>query len=155
MQSVKRAKGRRFLVRRSPIHGKGVFALRTIPKRTIVIEYTGMRISHKEADRLYAEEQENSPHTMLFTVNDKIVIDATRKGNSARWINHSCTPNCETKDEKDHIFIETLRTIRPGEELNYDYNLQLGERHTKKAKAAHPCFCRTRKCRGTMVGDRD
>jgi len=155
MQSVKREKGRRFLVRRSRIHGKGVFALRTIPKRTIVIEYTGMRISHKEADRLFGEEQENSPHTMLFTVNDKIVIDATRKGNSARWINHSCTPNCETIDEQDHIFIETLRTIRPGEELSYDYNLQLGERHTKKAKAAHPCFCSTRKCRGTMVGDRD
>ena len=155
MQSVKREKGRRFLVRRSRIHGKGVFALRTIPKRTIVIEYTGVRISHKEADRLYGDEQANSPHTMLFTVNDKIVIDATRKGNSARWINHSCTPNCETIDEEDHIFIETLHTIRPGEELCYDYNLQLGERHTKKAKAAHPCFCGTRKCRGTMVGDRD
>ena len=155
MPSLKREKGRRFLVRRSRIHGKGVFALRTIPKRTIVIEYTGTRISHKKADELFGEEQENSPHTMLFTVNDKIVIDATRNGNSARWINHSCTPNCETIDEKDHIFIETLRTIRPGEELNYDYNLQLGERHTKKAKAAHPCFCGTRNCRGTMVGDRD
>ena len=77
---------------------------------------------------------------MLITVNDKIVIDATRHGNSARWINHSCTPNCETIDEEDHIFIETLRAIRPSEELSYDYNLQLGERHTKKAKAAHPCF---------------
>ncbi len=155
MPSLNREKGRRFVVRRSRIHGKGVFALRTITKRTIVIEYQGMRISHKEADRLYGDEQENSPHTMLFTVNDKVVIDATRKGNSARWINHSCTPNCETIDEKDNIFIETLRTIRRGEELSYDYNLQLGERHTKKAKAAHPCFCRTRNCRGTMVGDRD
>ena len=155
MPSLKQQIGRRFLVRRSRIHGKGVFALRSIPKRTIVIEYQGMRISHREADRLFGDEQENSPHTMLFTVNDKIVIDATRNGNSARWINHSCTPNCETIDEKDHIFIETLRTIRPGEELTYDYNLQLGERHTKKAKAAHPCFCGTRKCRRTMVGDRD
>ncbi len=103
MPSLKREKGRRFLVRRSPIHGKGVFALHTIPKRTIVIEYTGERISHKEADRLYGDEQANSPHTMLFTVNDKIVIDATRNGNSARWINHSCTHKCHTIDENEHI----------------------------------------------------
>ncbi|NIO09847.1 MAG: SET domain-containing protein-lysine N-methyltransferase, partial [Deltaproteobacteria bacterium] len=80
---MKQEKGRRIVVRRSSIHGKGVFALRRIPKRTIVIEYAGKRISHKEADRLFGEEQENSPHTMLFTVNDKIVIDATRNGNSA------------------------------------------------------------------------
>ncbi len=155
MPQVKQEKGRRIVVRRSSIHGKGVFALRRIPKRTIVIEYAGKRISHKEADRLFGEEQENSPHTMLFTVNDKIVIDATRNGNSARWINHSCTPNCESIDKEDRIFIETLRPIRPGEELTYDYNLQLGERHTKKAKAAHPCYCGTRNCRGTMVGERD
>src|ERR1041384_455083 len=92
---------RRFSVRRSPIHGHGVFALRAIPKRTRLIEYTGERISHEEADARYAEEHANSPHTMLFEVNDKIVIDATRHGNSARWINHSCSPNCEIEDEDD------------------------------------------------------
>jgi len=142
-------------VRRSSIHGLGVFALVPIPKRSRVIEYKGMRISHEEADDLFGEEQANSPHTMLFTVNDEIVIDATRKGNSARWINHSCRPNCETVDEKDRIFIEAIRDIRPGEELSYDYNLQLAERHTKKAKREHACFCGSRRCRGTMLGEKE
>ncbi|HEX9879725.1 MAG TPA: SET domain-containing protein-lysine N-methyltransferase [Candidatus Binatia bacterium] len=146
---------RRFVVRRSSIHGLGVFALVPIPKRSRVIEYKGMRISHEEADDLFGEEQANSPHTMLFTVNDEIVIDATRKGNSARWINHSCRPNCETVDEKDRIFIEAIRDIRPGEELSYDYNLQLAERHTKKAKREHACFCGSRRCRGTMLGEKE
>jgi len=155
MSLSKRKPRRRFGVRRSAIHGRGVFALALIPKRTRLIEYTGERISHKEADDRYSEAHANSPHTMLFTVNDKIVIDATRRGNSARWINHSCTPNCEIEDEDDRIFIETRRDIRPGEELTYDYNLQLGEPHTAAAKRAHRCFCSSRRCRGTMLGEEE
>lgn len=143
---------RRFAIRNSPIHGRGVFALLQIPKHTRVIEYKGERISHEEADERYGEEHENSTHTMLFAVDDEIVIDATRKGNSARWINHSCAPNCEVVDEERRIFIETRRDVRPGEELTYDYNLQLGEPHTAAAKRAHPCYCGVRRCRGTMLG---
>ncbi len=143
---------RRFAIRNSPIHGRGVFALLQIPKHTRVIEYKGERISHEEADERYGEEHENSTHTMLFAVDDEIVIDATRKGNSARWINHSCAPNCEVVDEERRIFIETRRDVRPGEELTYDYNLQLGEPHTAAAKRAHPCYCGARRCRGTMLG---
>jgi SET domain-containing protein len=146
---------RRFAVRRSAIHGRGVFALTLIPKRTRLIEYTGERISHEEADARYSKAHENSPHTMLFTVNDKIVIDATRRGSSARWINHSCSPNCEIADENDRIYIETRRDIRPGEELTYDYNLQMGEPHTAAAKRAHRCFCGSRRCRGTMLGEEE
>ncbi|HEY7166597.1 MAG TPA: SET domain-containing protein-lysine N-methyltransferase [Candidatus Binatia bacterium] len=143
---------RRFSVRRSTIHGHGVFALTAIPRRTRLIEYTGERISQEEADARYAIEHANSPHTMLFEVSDTLVIDATRHGNSARWINHSCSPNCDIEQENDRIFIETRRDIRPGEELTYDYNLQLGEPHTAAAKRAHRCFCGSRRCRGTMVG---
>lgn len=146
---------RRFSVRRSPIHGRGVFALTYIPKRTRLIEYTGERISHEEADRRYAAEHEYSPHTMLFTVNDGIVIDATQRGSSARWFNHSCSPNCEVEDEDDRIFIETRRDIRPGEELTYDYNLQLGEPHTAAAKRENPCYCGVRRCRGTLLGEEE
>ena len=146
---------RRFAVRRSPIHGRGVFALADIPRRTRLIEYTGERISHDEADRRYAAEHEYSPHTMLFTVNDQIVIDATKWGSSARWFNHSCSPNCEVEDENDRIFIETRRDIRPGEELTYDYNLQLGEPHTDEAKRENPCYCGSRRCRGTLLGDEE
>lgn len=152
MPGSKKRKLRRFAVRMSPIHGRGVFALVHIPKGTRLIEYTGERISQEKADERYSEEHENSPHTMLFEVNDEVVIDATRRGNSARWINHSCAPNCEVADEDDRIFIETRRDIRPGEELTYDYNLQLGEPHTAAAKRAHPCYCGAPRCRGTLLG---
>ena len=146
---------RRFAVRRSPIHGLGVFALTWIPKGVRVIEYKGERISHEEADECYSDVHASSNHTMLFTVNDQIVIDATRRGNSARWINHSCAPNCEIIDEKDRIFIHTRKVIRPGEELTYDYNLQIGEPHTKKAKRENPCYCQSRNCRGTLLGEEE
>lgn len=143
---------RRFVVRKSSIHGRGVFALAPIPKGSRLIEYTGERISHDEADARYAEEQENSPHTMLFAVDGETVIDATRRGSSARWFNHSCVPNCEAVDEEGRIFIETTRNVRAGEELTYDYNLILEEPHTPAVKRAHPCYCGKRRCRGTILG---
>lgn len=144
---------RRFAVRNSAIHGRGVFALARIPKKTRIIEYKGELISDAEADRRYSRRHANSPHTMLFSVDDGLVIDATRRGNSARWINHSCQPNCEIADQGHRIFIEARRDIRSGEELTYDYNLQIGERHTKAAKREHACFCGARRCRGTMLGE--
>lgn len=147
-----RRKGRRFAVRHSSIHGKGVFALRKIRRGERLIEYTGDRISHKEADRRYeAEHEADDPHTFLFTVNDEIIIDATRGGNSSRWINHSCSPNCETEDEDDRIFIVARRDIRPGEELTYDYQLYLDEPHTPAAKKENPCFCGSPRCRKTLL----
>jgi SET domain-containing protein len=144
--------GRRYIVRRSKIHGRGVFALADIAKGTRLMEYIGERISHREADRRYAAEHEHSPHTMLFSVDDKTVIDATKWGNSARFINHSCTPNCEAIEEEGRIFIETIKKVALGEELTYDYNLILEERHTPAVKRAHACFCGTRRCRGTLLG---
>ena len=139
-------------VRRSAIQGRGVFALRAIRKGTRVIEYVGERISQREADRRHTSEDGWSPHTMLFVVDRKTVIDATRQGNSARWINHSCSPNCEAVDEEGRIYIEEIRNIQPGEELTYDYNLVLDEPHTPAAKSAHPCCCGARRCRGTLLG---
>ena len=146
---------RRIAVRNSPIHGRGVFALKLIPKGTRIIEYKGMLITDKEADRRYSRIQAHSPHTMLFSVDDGLVIDATRKGNSARWINHSCAPNCEIEEEHHRVFIESRRDISAGEELTYDYNLQIGEKHTKTAKREHACFCGSRRCRGTMLGEEE
>lgn len=150
-RSKQRAR-RRFVVRKSSIHGRGVFALASIPRGSRLIEYRGERISHDEADERYGEEHEDSPHTMLFAVDDEVVIDATRVGNSARWINHSCAPNCETVDEDGRIFIEAIRGIRPGEEITYDYNLVLEEPHTPAAKRANPCRCGSRRCRNTLLG---
>jgi SET domain-containing protein len=149
------SKRRRITVRNSPIHGRGVFALRRITKGVRIIEYKGKLITDKEADRRYSRMHENSPHTMLFSLDGGLVIDATRRGNSARWINHSCAPNCEIEEEGHQIFIDARRDIQPGEELTYDYNLQIGEKHTKTAKREHACFCRARRCRGTMLGEEE
>ena len=148
-------KRRRIVVRNSSIHGRGVFALRRIPKGTRIIEYKGKLITDKEADRRYSRMHEHSPHTMLFSLEGGWVIDATRRGNSARWINHSCAPNCDIEEEGQRIFIEARRDIHPGDELTYDYNLQIGEKHTKAAKREHACFCRARRCRGTMLGEEE
>jgi len=152
MSSSQRTARRRFVVRSSPIHGRGVFALMPIAKGSRLIEYTGERVSHEVADARYAEEQENSPHTMLFSVDEDTVIDATHRGSSARWLNHSCQPNCEAVDDEGRIFIETTRNIRAGEELSYDYNLLLEEAHTPALKRANPCYCGVRRCRGTLLG---
>jgi uncharacterized protein len=153
MAKAKR-KRRSYSVRNSPIHGRGVFALTPISKGTRIVEYKGELITDDEADRRYAHLHEHSPHTMLFSLENKLVIDATRRGNSGRWVNHSCAPNCQVEEEGTKIFIDACRDIRPGEELTYDYNLQLGEPHTRAAQRAHACFCGTRRCRGTMLGER-
>ena len=143
---------RRFVVRKSGIHGRGVFALMDIPKGTRLIEYLGERMSHKEADRRYGDIHEGSSHTMLFAANDEVVIDATQWGSSARWINHSCAPNCEAIEDEGRVFIETKRPIRTGEELGYDYELIVEGRQTQKLKREHACCCGARRCRGTMLG---
>jgi len=147
-----RSSRRRVSVRRSAIQGRGMFALGPIRKGARVIEYIGERISHREADRRHTSEDGWFAHTMLFIVDGKTVIDATYRGNSARWMNHSCRPNCEAVDDGGRIYIEAIRGIRPGEELTYDYNLMLDEPHTPAAKKAHPCRCGALRCRGTLLG---
>ena len=140
---------RRFVVRSSGIHGKGVFATTHIPAKTRLIEYTGELLTEKQVDRRYAKD--DNPHTFLFALDDGMVIDATTRGNSSRWINHSCAPNCEAVDDEDRIYIETLRAIRPGEELSYNYRIELEERHTPELKRLYECRCGARRCKGTIL----
>lgn len=142
---------RPFAVRRSGIHGRGVFATERIPKGTRVIEYTGEVISVREADRRYEDDGSRDYHTFLFDIDGKRMIDAGVGGNAARWINHSCNPNCQAVGEGDRIFIETIRVVRPGEELAYDYGFVFEERHTPELKARYACRCGARNCRGTML----
>ncbi len=148
----KKSKPRRFVVRNSGIHGKGVFALARIPAGTRLIEYKGERLTEKQVDRRYAKD--DSPHTFLFALDDGMVIDASNGGNSARWINHSCAPNCEAVDDEDRIYIETLRAIRPGEELSYDYRIELEEKHTPALKRFYECRCGARHCKGTILSSK-
>jgi len=149
----KQARRRPFAVRKSRIHGRGVFATRDIPRGERLIEYTGERITWQEAERRYPIDPVPY-HTFLFEVGDgTMCIDAARKGSAAKWINHSCRPNCEAvEDEDERIFIDTARRIRRGEELSYDYNFILEERHTPAQKKLFPCWCGAKNCRGTMLG---
>jgi SET domain-containing protein len=137
-------------VRKSPLQGMGVFALKRIRKGTPVIEYLGERITPDESDKRY-ERLANPAHTFLFTVDDRLVVDATWKGNVARYINHSCEPNCESVIERRHIWIKAIRTIEPGEELTYDYNLDLPGERPRGWQKTYLCRCGAPSCRGTLL----
>jgi SET domain-containing protein len=139
-------------VRRSGIHGKGVYARIPIPAGTRIIEYRGERITVAEADARYPDDGCGEHHTFLFAIDDDVVVDAAFKGNLARWINHSCAPNCDVVIEDGRLWIESLRDIAPGEELAYDYNFILPTRHTAAAKRRYPCACGAAECRGTILG---
>lgn len=140
-----------YVVKDSKVHGRGVFAARKIPAETRVIEYKGERIAWKEADRRHPSNPDDPFHTFYFSLESGKVIDANVGGNDARWINHSCDPNCEAREEDGRVFIYAARDIARGEELNYDYGLILEERYTPKVKAQYKCLCGAAKCRGTML----
>ncbi len=149
---------RKIVARKSPIHGNGVFAVAPIRKGERLIEYKGQRRTHDEVDAGDSGDVD-SGHTFLFTINDEYVVDANHGGNDARWINHSCAPNCEAViDEhdgddrrKDRVFIEAIRDIVPGEELTYNYGITLAERHTPRLKKVWACLCGSPRCTGTML----
>jgi hypothetical protein len=138
-------------VRRSKIHGRGVYATRTIRKGSRIVEYIGERISHEVADARYELKADDDGHTFLFIVNDDICIDAGVGGNAARYINHKCDANCETSIIDDRVYIEAIRTIRPGEELGYDYQLTWVSTDDPEELALYDCRCGSPNCRGTML----
>jgi uncharacterized protein len=143
--------GRRIQVRSSGVHGKGVYALATIPKGAVVVEYKGEVISWDEALRRHPHDPSDPDHTFYFHVDETRTIDGKVGGNMARWINHGCQPNCEADEVDGRIFIKALRTLKPGEELFYDYGLVIDERYTAKLKKQFECRCGKPKCRGTML----
>ena len=148
---------RRIQVRKSGVHGKGVFALQPIAKGESIIEYTGQIIGWPEALRRHPHDPADPNHTFYFSLDDgSHVIDAKVGGNASRWINHSCQPNCkadETNDEqgKGRVFIHAVRKLKPGEELFYDYGLVIDERYTPKLKKDYECRCGSPQCRRTML----
>jgi hypothetical protein len=146
---------RRIQVRRSGVHGKGVFALQDIAEGETLIEYVGEVISWEQAQDRHPHDPNDPNHTFYFHVNEDKVIDALHGGNSSRWINHSCDPNCEADEENERIFIKALRNIHAGEELNYDYGLIIDEPYTKKLLAEYPCWCGAKNCRGTLLSPKD
>jgi hypothetical protein len=134
-------------VRKSPVHGRGVFATQPIRKGARIIEYTGRRILWSSVP-----DDEDDTETYYFGLDDdKEVIDPSVGGNEAQWINHSCAPNCETIEERGRVFIKAIRNIHPGEELSYDYHFAIDVPRTKEIEDEARCHCGSPKCRGTML----
>ena len=151
LPSAKNPSSRRIQVRQSGVHGKGVFARQDIPKGETIIEYVGEIISAQEAEDRHPHDPTDPNHTFYFQIDDDRVIDALHGGNSARWINHCCTPNCKPVVTEDRVFIKAKKNISAGEELNYDYGLIIDEPMTKKLIAQYPCWCASPKCRKTLL----
>jgi len=142
-------------VRKSSIHGKGVFARRRIPAGQRIIEYKGERISWPEAIRRAEAKGGPLNHTFFFSLADGRVIDGEADGNEARFINHSCEPNCEAMEHDDgRVYIYAQRDIARGEELSYHYALIYEGRHTAAVKRAFACRCGAPGCTGVMLAPR-
>ena len=146
---------RRIQTRRSGVHGKGVFALADLAEGETIIEYVGEVISWREALRRHPHDPTDPNHTFYVHIDDKHVIDGKAGGNSSRWINHACKPNCEADEDGGRVFIKALKNIKSGEELFYDYGLIIDARYTKKLLAEYPCWCGAKKCRGTLLAPKE
>jgi SET domain-containing protein len=146
---------RKTVVRTSTVHGKGVFATTDIARGELLFEYKGERITWPEALDRHPHDPEHPNHTFYFDIDDNMVIDGKVGGNSSRWINHSCKPNCTAKqvntDGKTRVFIYAKRQLKRGEELFYDYGLIIDDKITKKLQKEYLCLCGAKNCRGTML----
>jgi SET domain-containing protein len=147
--------GRRIQTRRSGVHGKGVYAVTDLAEGETLIEYVGEVITWEEALRRHPHDPTDPNHTFYFHIDEEHVIDANVGGNSSRWINHSCKPNCEAEVEDGRVFIRARKNIPAGQELFYDYGLVIDEPHTRKLLKQYPCWCGAKKCRGTLLAPPD
>jgi len=139
------------VVRPSSIHGSGVYAAKPIKKGTKIIEYVGERISSEEADRRYDDDAMETHHTFLFYIDEDTCIDAASGGNEARFINHSCQPNCVAYLERGRIFIYALKNIAKSQELTYDYAYTREGEYEPSWSRLYACRCGAVNCRGTIL----
>jgi SET domain-containing protein len=130
----------RVSVRESPVHGVGVFAVEEVAAGAVVLEYTGERVSREEAVR---REAVNPGVTYILRYDDESFIDGSAGGNEARFINHSCEPNCTIRREGGRAFIVAREAIRPGDELSFDYGYDADD-------VREPCRCGAPGCRGYL-----
>jgi SET domain-containing protein len=142
----------RFLkVRPSRFHGLGVFTTRAVPAGMRLLEYLGERISHAEATERYYSASQPDAFVLLFTVNRSTVIDGGVGGRAARYVNHSCDPNCEADEDGGRIFITSVRDIPAGAELTYDYRMEAPQPLPRDWRRRYACHCGATRCRGTML----
>lgn len=144
-----------FELRQSAIQGIGAFAIQDIPKGTRLIEYVGEKITNAEADRRAEDDTTGRHHTFLFVLNQKQVVDAMYGGNESMYVNHSCDPNAETFITRGRIWIDSMRAIKAGEEITYDYQYDMDPKYTDDDLfRLYACRCGTDKCRHTIVKTR-
>jgi uncharacterized protein len=146
----KPAKSALYNVRRSRIQGRGAFAAQDIRSGRRVDEYWGQPITHEEADRRY-DDNNGRHHTFLFVLDDDVVLDARFNGSDARFINHSCDPNCETVIVGTHIYIKAIKPIAAGTELTYDYRFEWQDEYEPEDIRYYACRCGSANCRGTIL----
>ena len=144
-------RGRRLQVRKSGVHGKGVFVVQPIAKGDAFIEYIGEVIAWPEALRRHPHDPSQPDHTFYFHLDGDQVIDGLVGGNASRWINHACLPNCEAEEGEGRVWLKALRKLKVGEELFFDYGLVIEERYTAALKKRFECRCGAKACRGTML----
>ncbi|SOE87120.1 hypothetical protein SAMN05446935_7681 [Burkholderia sp. YR290] len=143
---------RRITARRSSVHGKGLFALRPIAAGERLIEYTGELTIWRRAA---ARQRADAGHTFVFGLSDGRVIDGSRGGNSARFLNHACAPNCEAVESDNRVFIHALADIAPGSELFIDYALAIDGEPTDDIRQQSARRCNSPECRQTMLNASD
>lgn len=129
-------------LRDSGIHGRGAFARALIPGGTRIIEYVGRKVTKAESASLC-----DVGNPFIFTINDEWDIDGDVPWNPARFLNHSCGPNCEAQQEEDRIFLVALRDIAAGEELTFNYGYDISEYRD------YPCACGAANCLGYIVAE--
>jgi len=140
------------VVRNSKIHGKGIFAKKDIPENTRIIEYVGLKVNEDEADRLEMEgikaAKKGKGAIYCFELTKKTFLNGEVPWNTARNMNHTCDPNCESDIIKGKVYIFALRDIKKGEELSYNYGYDMSDLYKK-----HLCKCRSNKCVGYILDE--
>ena len=140
-------------VRKSKIHGNGVFATKRIKKNTKIIEYIGEKIIKSEGDKRSAKRikkylnSEIDGSVYIFELNKKYDIDGSPLYNKARYINHSCDPNCEVEIIDEKIWITAIKDIRKTDELSYDYGYEFDSDDFRD----HICKCGSKNCIGFII----
>lgn len=141
---------RRFIVRQSSVHGKGLFALMPLREGERLIEYKGTVKTWRAATRDW--RRSGAPgHTFFFGLSSGRVIDGGSGGNSARWLNHACDANCQAVEEDGRVFIYVARDIQAGDEIFISYDLDIAPDADEATRLDYICRCGSVRCRGTML----
>ncbi len=141
---------KQYIIRKSSIHNKGAFAIEEIEKGTRIIEYVGDKVTKAESEKrsikmINKAERTGGGAVYIFELTKRHDIDGSIPRNIARFVNHSCKPNCETDIIRGHIWIIAKRNIKKGEELSYDYGYDIDNFRD------HPCHCGNDNCVGYIV----